>query len=157
MAEKKIRNILFICTGNSCRSVMAEGLLRKMFLDKKIEGIEIHSAGISAIEGLPPTDNTIKVMNNEGIDVSGYKTRKLTAQMINNADIVLVMEGMHKDTVLELVPESRDKIFFLREYADNKDEPLGFSVPDPIGRPLEIYERTLAMIKDAVKKIAEKL
>jgi len=155
--KKKIKNILFVCTGNTCRSVMAEGLLRKMLKDKKKDDIQISSAGILAIDGFSPTDKTIEVMKKEGIDISGYETNKLTKKIIEEADLVLAMENIHKDEVLSLVPQAKEKTHLLRKYANKKNDPSYLDIQDPMGRPLEIYERILSTIKDSIKELVKEL
>ncbi|NQT05927.1 MAG: low molecular weight protein arginine phosphatase [Candidatus Omnitrophica bacterium] len=152
-----IKNILFVCTGNSCRSVMAEGLLRKLLKDKGIEGITVSSAGISAISGFVPMDKTVKAMKKESIDVSGYKTKRLTADLVNAADLILTMETMHKDAVVNIIPDAKEKTYLLREYINKEDGLPGFAVPDPIGKPFEIYERVLDMINVSLKELVKKI
>ena len=157
MTKEKIRNILFVCTGNSCRSVMAEGLLKKMLKDRGRSDIEVHSAGISAMDGFPPTDKTAAVMKKEGIDLSDFKTARLTLGMIQKADLMLVMDYMHREEILNFAPDAGDKIHLLKEYVGVNDGYGGVTVPDPIGRPLEVYERVLTTIKKALEKLMERL
>ena len=145
---KNIKNILFVCTGNSCRSVMAEGLLKKIFSDKKRADIKVSSCGIATVSGFSPTGNTIQVMKKEGIDVSGHKAASLNKELIGKSDLILAMEKIHKDEVIRLAPGARDKTHLLKE---------NYSIQDPIGKPVEVYERVLSIIKEAVQKVAEKI
>ncbi len=157
MNKKNIKNVLFVCTGNSCRSVMAEGLLKKELAKIGKGDIEVYSAGISTIDGFPPTEKTIAVMKAEGVDVSGYKSERLTLNMIHRSDLILGMESIHVDEVLNLAPHSVDKTYLLKEHTGKKDRASGFAVPDPIGRPLEIYERILEMVKESIEELIKKL
>lgn len=136
---------------------MAEGLLKKMLEDRGRSDILVYSAGISAIGGFSPTDNTIKVMEKEGIDVSGHKTAKLTQQMIKDADLILGMENIHRDEVINLDPSAKEKTYILREYINKKEGSSGFGIPDPIGRPMEVYERVLGMIKESIEELMKRL
>lgn len=135
-----IHSILFICTGNSCRSVMAEGLMRKKLYERGLTDIEVRSAGVRAIPGMTPTDETVKVMNEADVDVSMSVTKMVTQEMIRSADLILVMEPMHKDSILSMAPRAADKTFLLKEYGSlSKINPKGFSVHDPIGKGVDDY------------------
>ena len=153
----KIRSILFVCTGNSCRSIMAEGLLKKYLSALGKNDIEVRSAGVGAMDGLSPTDGTIEVMKREGVDVSNYRSKKLTNDLIKDSDLILVMEYLHKDEVTRRVPEANSKTCLLKEFGlDEKAiRPEGFSIPDPIGRPIKDYEYSLDTIKKEIERIAK--
>ncbi len=153
----KIRSVLFICTGNSCRSVMAEGLMKKYLRELGKSDIEVRSAGISAADGFFPTAETIEVMNREGVDVSDFKTKTLTLQMIESADIMLVMEDIHMNYITRLMPTASSKTHLLKGFQAEcqSNFPENCNIPDPIGRPMDYYQLAFAVIKDQVKRIAE--
>jgi protein-tyrosine-phosphatase len=134
-----------------------EGLLKKMLEKGGKSQIQVSSAGTAAIEGFVPTANTVVVMHREGVDVSVYRTRRITPDKINKADLILAMENVHIEEVLNMVPDAQAKTHLLRKYAKVKDEPGGIEVPDPIGRPLEIYERILTMIRKSVEELVKGL
>lgn len=136
---------------------MAEALLRKMLRDKGRYDIQVSSAGTSATNGIPPTDKTIEVMKKEEVDVSGYRTFRLNEETIEKADLILTMQGLHTDVVADLVPAAKDKTFLLKEYTNKKGDPQDFSIPDPIGRPLEIYERVFYMVKESIEELVKKI
>lgn len=156
---KKIKTILFVCTGNSCRSIMAEGILRKYLCDRGRTGIRVMSAGVGTIDGLPPAKNTVDVMNEYGMDVSSYRSRSLTNEMIARADLILVMEEGHRDEIIRRVPDARSKTFLLRQYGRECDEPslVDFNVPDPIGLPPEDYRYSMNIIREEIKRAMESI
>jgi protein-tyrosine-phosphatase len=153
-----IHSILFVCTGNSCRSVMAEGLMRKRLYELGRNDIEVRSAGVMASKGLSPTDETIKVMKEADVDVSEFKTKIMTDDMIKKADLILTMEPMQKDVILKKAPPAASKTFLLKEYKNpSKILPKGFSVHDPIGKPIEDYKVTRDEISAEIERVAELL
>lgn len=106
--------VLFVCTGNTCRSSMAAALAKAML---KGEQVEVLSAGTSAEDGFPASTEAIRVMAEEGIDLHGHRTRRLSREMAEKADLILTMTLLQKEQVLRLVPEAQGKVFTLKEYA----------------------------------------
>ncbi len=152
-----MKNILFVCTGNSCRSVMAEGLFRKM-TDHRAHEFSASSAGISAIDGFFATEETVNVMKVEGVDVSGHRSRRLTPEMIELADKVYVMEKIHREWILKLVPHAKNKVFLLTEFSPSPtDQAEKADIPDPIRMSNHFYKNVLNWIRDCVNQIVEDL
>jgi ribose 5-phosphate isomerase B len=112
-----MQRILFICTGNTCRSPMAAGLFAKMLQERGETGIEVTSAGLAAVDGAPASAGAMEVMRRFGVDLSGHRTRRLTRKMVLAADLVLTMTKRHKEAVLALLPEATGKVFTLQEFA----------------------------------------
>ena len=155
-----LKRLLVVCTGNSCRSVIAKGLFKKRLGNR--EEIRVYSAGIAAMPGFRPTQETIEVMSSHGLDVSTHLTQRLTDNMIQDADLILVMEVMHKREILKRVSSAKKKVYLLREYADatsedSNEDSKEIDVPDPIAKPIEVYESCFQMIQESVEKIVQKL
>ena len=148
----KVKNILFVCTGNSCRSVMAKGLLEKE--KKSSSNLNIISAGTMAFSGVPPTKETIAVMTNEGIDVSNNKSRGVLPSLVNKANLILVMEPKHKQFLIERYPKIEDKVFLLKEYKNKQDikDPV---IKDPIGESMSVYKEVFNEIKKEIERIKD--
>lgn len=157
MTAKDIKSILFVCTGNSCRSVMAEGLMKKYLKESGRTDIEIASAGIGAMNGFPPTDETVEVMKEEGIDISGSRSKLITRDMVDKADLVLTMEDMHKKEIIRRAPESASKIHLLKEFGSDPKNTKNSDndIEDPIGMPVGIYRECLSQIKKEIERIVK--
>lgn len=149
----KRKTVLFVCTGNSCRSVMAKGLLEKRLKGNNRDNVEVLSAGIMMLGGLGATQQTIELLRREGIDVSSHRSQAITKNMIKKSDIILVMERIHEQRILQLVPEVKNRLFLLKEFAMIGDNDL--DIIDPIGRPIEFYEETFALIKEAIERVSK--
>ena len=147
-----LKKILFVCTGNSCRSVMAEGLLRHLLSEKGHTDIQVLSAGVSAMAGFGPTQETVEVMQKEGIDVSGHMGQPVTRELVERADAIFCMEEFHREMILVQIPAAEQKVYLLKTF--QLDRPMSDpNVQDPIGRSKEVYESCLLTIKQAVERV----
>lgn len=132
--------ILFVCTGNICRSPMAEGLLKAMQSD-----FSVSSAGVSSVDGWNATPEAIEVMREKGIDISGHSARQVTGDMIDDADLILTMTTRHKKLLINDYPQAAGKIFTLKEFAGT-----GIDIEDPYFTTKEFYEMILGEIEEAL-------
>ncbi len=149
----KTKKILVVCTGNACRSPMAEGFLKK-YLDPE-DGFEVYSAGISAVDGQAPTDLAITVMKECGIDISAYSSTAFEYEMAELSDIILVMTQAHKSFIVNTVPGVKPKTFLYKEFAGIVDQDK--DIADPIGRPIETYRSVRDTLKNLTQDIIVKL
>ncbi|OGF47178.1 MAG: hypothetical protein A2452_09895 [Candidatus Firestonebacteria bacterium RIFOXYC2_FULL_39_67] len=134
--------ILFVCTGNTCRSVMAEYYTRSKLDDLGISGITVSSAGVATIDGMPASQGALAVLEEIGIDASAHVSRLLTGEIAAEADKIYALARNHLEILGLNFISVKDKVELL---ADK-------SVPDPIGLTLEEYRDSLDMIISAVDK-----
>ena len=152
ITQKKI--ILFVCTGNSCRSVMAEYLFRKMILDHK--GVDVISAGTGVFVRASASTETISVLRREGIDATTHQSQPITNILLKKSDLILVMTRGHRQQVLDRVPEVEKRVYLLREFTNERaGAEASLDIPDPIGKPAESYEECMLMIKDSLNKLVK--
>ena len=152
-----MEKVLFVCTGNSCRSVMGEGLFKKIAKENGLKA-SCSSAGISTADGYPSTDATIRALRDAGVDMSAHRSRQLTRSMILEADRIFVMEYIHRDWILEVAPEARGKVRLIGEFSSSdfaKDVETG--IPDPIRMSDGFYKNVLVTIRDCVENIVRQM
>ncbi|MBI4062680.1 MAG: low molecular weight protein arginine phosphatase [Elusimicrobia bacterium] len=152
-------NILFVCTGNTCRSVLAEYLLKKMAAGKNIQTF---SAGIAANAGTAVPNAVINILKEEGVTGVRHTPASLEPKMADGADYIFVMESFHKNYVLERFPAAKNKTFLMKEFAarnrkGDETQQITLEVADPMGSSDEVYRRCFKEIKSALQKILEVL
>ena len=163
--NRMIKTVLFVCTGNTCRSVMAEAMFRKMLKERTKDNnkINVISAGVSALPGINPTYEAISVMFEQGIDVSQHHAQELWKELIEKADLVLVMANKHKEYIHKEFPFAQNKTFLLKEFTlNNKSErnqnnKRNYEIVDPIGREIEFYRIIARELKENLEKILDKI
>ncbi len=148
----KIFRVMFVCTGNTCRSPMAEGILRQMAENEGLEYMDVTSAGMSTYDGYPATTFAVRAAHSAGIDISSIHSTQLMSELMHEADLVLALAKNHYDQMLSLYPENAHKVFLLKAFPERGAVPE-LSVADPIGLDLVFYEQTFAEIKAELERI----
>jgi protein-tyrosine-phosphatase len=149
----KIRNILFVCTGNTCRSPLAAGFLRKLLERNSLRGIEVGSAGLTALPGSPPSFQSLRVALENSVSLEGHQARLVTLELIDKADLIVVMETGHRQQLLDHYPQASGKILLLRHFARYGSRERG--IHDPYGLNLEVYRFCFEDIKECVQSLHE--
>lgn len=146
-----IFGIMFVCTGNTCRSPMAEGGLRKLLEKDNITDIVVNSSGTAAASGFPATNFAIEAVRIWGADITQHESQMITVESINNADLILAMTPSHCYDIIKMVPEAREKTFLLKNYPEPSFK--GEGVDDPIGGSLDMYNQTFIEIGEELGRI----
>lgn len=145
-------NILFVCTGNTCRSPMAAGLMNDIAKEKGLD-INAKSAGTFAWDGENVSKESVQVMKEEGLDIGEHRSRLINKSLMEDADLILTMSLSHKEQLISKFGFLQGKIYTLKEYAYGIEE----DIADPFGQGIRAYKQARDEIKDAIDKIIERL
>lgn len=148
-----MKKILFVCTGNTCRSIMAEGIFNNIVANKHLEEqFEAISAGMLAFDGEHASINALKVLKAWNIDISYHSSKRITQEQIFAAHLILTMKKEQKNMLLAMYP-SVTEVYTLKEYAQQSTE----DVADPYGGDEQVYLKCALELKDAIQKVIERL
>jgi protein-tyrosine-phosphatase len=145
------KHVLFVCTGNTCRSPMAEGLFRKAVAER--DDIIVGSAGVAASKGMPASRDTIAALAKRGAALDAFASRPVTERLLNDATHVFAMTEGHLDVLESRFPEHAAKFFLVGEYSGITDKRQGVDVPDPIGMGASAYEEVAKVLEAAIPAI----
>lgn len=146
--------VMFICTGNICRSAMAHKMLEKKAKEEN-KDIEVYSCGVFAEDGDVPTYEGIDVMREYGIDLSKHRATNIRNSNIKDMDVILCATNSHKNNVISMYPELKEKVYTMKEYAgyDKKD----IDIKDPWGYGIATYRMCAAEIEECINEYIRRI
>lgn len=150
--------LMFVCTGNICRSAMADWMMKDKIKKRNIKNIEVFSSGIYAQNGDTPTYEAIETMKEKNIDLKKHRATNTLNSNINEMDLILGMTQSHKNELIYLYPNLKDKIFTLKEYVNYKKEGHNnINIKDPWGFDIETYRACSAEIEECLNLLITKI
>lgn len=143
--------VLFVCTGNICRSPMAEGLLREILPNRLQAKVTVSSSGTHARDGQKAEPQAIIAAQEIGVDIRGHRARAAGPDIIEQSDLILVMEKLHAIAIKSMMPAKEGRVRLVGEY-----NPTGsvLEIPDPYGGDMLQYRKSLTLIQECLVSVA---
>jgi protein-tyrosine-phosphatase len=171
--NKEKFKVLFVCTGNSCRSPMAEGILKKMLEENKLDNFEVGSAGTSSLDGAFPSLFAIEVAKAQNVDLTQHRSHQLNQQILRKADLILAMSNEHLEQIRNMNEKALKKTYLLKTFPphhpgnppgkdlsmtenENKSPDLSY-IKDPIGGSMADYNQCFLEIEKEIRRIFPEL
>ena len=148
-------DIVFVCTGNICRSPMAEGLLRHRLEAAGVFSVNVTSMGVRGLDQSPATLEARQVCEENGFDISAHRSRSIVAEEIQDADLVLCMEPVHVKFLHTYFPWHKDQIVLLAAWPGKPNRKS--VVIDPMGKPIDFYRQVFQVIAGHLDRVMDHL
>ena len=151
MANKSFK-VMLLCTGNTCRSAMAEGIAKKVAEEMGVNHVEFSSSGTGAMNGVPATDYAIEAAAHWDVDIRNHRSRLVNKEIVEGSDLILAMAPEHVQQILSKFKGAASKIFLYKSFPE-PFSPTQARVEDPIGGTLEQYNQTFLELDEVMRRI----